>query len=236
MNMNELRNTNLTQKQKEAYRAFEEICAAKDGGGVETAELAETINCSTQYASDLLGDLSDTGLIAKVQRGEYNFPENVEDSAATKDTETYDSMSSNGQEQLPFLDGNELTEVPKGDEPLPEDVDEHISVDNRLIKTVDESRQQAIARVPGNSMDAVISAEDQVVIEIEEEIQITQGAIYMWANSQGGVIIMRAHWVDARTLRLVPENDDYPTSTLEGERDDWDWTCIARVTQVLSGV
>jgi hypothetical protein len=58
----------------------------------------------------------------------------------------------------------------------------------------------------------------------------------MWANGRGGVIIMRAHWVDARTVRLVPDNDDYPAIELQGDRDDWEWTCIARVTQVLSGV
>ena len=145
-------------------------------------------------------------------------------------------METRATEQLPLLDENELSEVARGGKPLPEDVDEHISIDNKLIETVDESRQRAIARVPGDSMDSTINAEDQVVIEIKEDGQIMQGAIYMWANGRGGVIIMRAHWVDAETVRLVPDNDDYPVIELEGDRDDWEWTCIARVTQVLSGV
>jgi hypothetical protein len=74
------------------------------------------------------------------------------------------------------------------------------------------------------------------VIEIEEDCQITQGAIYVWANSQGGVIITRVHHPGGGTVRLVPDNDDYPVIELEGDRDEWKWTCIARVTQVLSGV
>jgi len=140
------------------------------------------------------------------------------------------------QKQLPLLDENELAKVAEGKTPLPQSVDEHIAVDNKLIDTIDESRQQAIARVPGDSMAGTIAAEDRVVIEIEEGCQIMQGAVYMWANGQGGVIIMRAHWVDARTVRLVPDNDDYPVIELEGDRDSWAWTCIARVTQVLGGV
>lgn len=145
-------------------------------------------------------------------------------------------METSATEQLPLLDENELTKVAEGDKLLPEDVDEHISVDNKLIKTIDQSRQQAIAQVPGDSMAGTINAEDQVVIEIEQGCPIMQGAVYMWENGQGGVIIMRAHWVDARTIRLVPDNDDYPTIELKGNRDEWAWTCIARVTQVLSGV
>jgi len=145
-------------------------------------------------------------------------------------------METSATEQLPLLDENELAEVAQGERALPEGVDEHISVDNKLIETVDEGRQQAIAQVPGDSMAETINAEDQVVIEIEEGGQIMQGAVYIWENGQGGVIIMRAHWVDARTVRLVPDNDDYPTIELQGDRDEWRWTCIARVTQVLSGV
>jgi phage repressor protein C with HTH and peptisase S24 domain len=145
-------------------------------------------------------------------------------------------METSATEELPLLDENELTKVAEGDKPLSEDVDEQISVDNKLIKTVDESREQAIARVPGDSMAGTINAEDRVVIEIEEGGQIVQGAVYMWANGRGGVIIMRAHWVDAQTVRLVPDNEDYPTIELEGDRDEWEWTCIARVTQVLSGI
>jgi len=89
-------------------------------------------------------------------------------------------METSATEQLPLLDENELAKVAQGDEPLPEDVDEHISVDNKLIKTIDQSRQQAIAQVPGDSMAGTINAEDQVVIEIEQGCPIMQGAVYMW--------------------------------------------------------
>lgn len=234
--MNEVRSTELTEKQEEAYQAFKEICAGKESGIVETAELAETMDRSTQYASDLLGELSDKGLVAKVQRGEYDFPENVENSAVKEETEPYDTVNSNGQEQLPLLNERDLTSVVEGEDPLPEEVDKHIAVDNRLVEKVEESRQQAIARVPGNSIPSTNNSEDRVVIEIEEGCQVMQGGLYVWVNGKGGVIIMRAHWVDARTVRLVPENGDHSVIQLQGDRNDWEWTCIARVTQVLSGV
>jgi hypothetical protein len=61
------------------------------------------------------------------------------------------------QKELPLLDENELAKVAEGKTPLPQSVDEHIAVDNKLIDTIDESRQQAIARVPGDSKRACAS-------------------------------------------------------------------------------
>jgi SOS-response transcriptional repressor LexA len=241
--MKEARSTDLTEKQREAHRAFKEIRAGKEGGIVETAELAETMDCSTQYASDLLGELSDEGLVAKVKRGEYDLPENVEDddpgvedNAVNEETEPYDTMSSNGQRRLPFLSKADLPVVAEAEEQVPGEADEYLSVDSELVKTVNDERRQAIVEVPGNSMSKTISGNSRVVVEIEQEPEIMQGGMYLWVSAHRCVLSARVHFPDGSTVRLVPDNDDYPVIELEGDRDDWAWTCIARVTQVLSGV
>jgi len=187
------------------------------------------------YMRQRLPDLADEGVLVSLD-GSYDLPENVEDNAVQEETENYDPMSSNGQRRLPFLSKADLPVVAEAEEQVPGEADEYLSVDSELVKTVNDERRQAIVEVPGNSMSKTISGNSRVVVEIEQEPEIMQGGMYLWVSAHRCVLSARVHFPDGSTVRLVPDNDDYPVIELEGDRDDWAWTCIARVTQVLSGV
>jgi len=230
--------------------------------GVDASTISKIVQGDTQSPNDstLLKILNDVREKGKPLRKEW-LREGKGDmlGASTLKVETveepsdqdYDStqdnqskaMQTNGQRELPFLSKAdlfevkaELSEVAKGEEPLPNEADEYLTVDSKLVEMVNDNRRQAVVEVPAASMSKTVSGDSRIVLEIDKKPPITQGGMYVWVSDHGCVVITRVHLPDGSTVRLVPDNDDYPTIELEGDRDDWTWTCIARVTQVLSGV
>ena len=85
-------------------------------------------------------------------------------------------------------------------------------------------------------MSKTVSGDSRVVVGIEKQLPITRGGMYVWSNDQGCMLITRVHLAGGGTVRLVPDNNSHPVIELEGDRDEWTWTCIARMMKVLSGV
>jgi transcriptional regulator with XRE-family HTH domain len=229
--------------------------------GVDPSTISKIVQGDTESPNDstLLKILNDVREKGKPLRKEWlkegkgemlSAPTVKAETVGEPSEQDYDSnqdkrnkaMRTNGRRELPLLSKGDLSEVAERDEqiaereePLPDKADEYLTVDSDLVKVVDNDRIQAIVEVPGNSMSKTVSGDSRVIVEIEKRPPITQGGTYVWVNDQGCVLITRVHHSDSGT-RLVPDNDDYPIIELDRNRDEWRWTCIARVTQVLSGV
>jgi phage repressor protein C with HTH and peptisase S24 domain len=237
----------------EETKRFEDMTAPQavravleDGGGaMQPKDLVEATGKEKSAIKSAVRRMEEKGKLKKLDRGHglYTLPDDSEDESVKEKTETHAPMSSNGHMELPFLSKGDLSEVKadlsevaKGEEPLPNEADEYLTVDSKLVKTINDDRRQAVVQVPGNSMSKTVSGDSRIVVEIDKKPRITQGGMYVWVSDHGCVVITRVHLPGGSTVRLVPDNDDYPVIELEGDRDEWAWTCIARVTQVLSGV